>query len=622
MPLRSNPWLIIGPAWLVILALCAPAQAQDRENCLFCHQFQGLSRFDPETDRVHLFYVDPSYTGHLKGAHARLACTDCHNADEVKTVPHQPTTPVDCARQCHIRGADNAPIRFSHDNIVDMLSASVHTPDALGDLQFTGGVLLQTGQSKCLYCHDEPVYNGAGPVAAKISQLGERAFDRCDVCHKTQLPIDTRFFVSHVASRLAPARTTLAMAQTCAMCHSDPAIVAAHDGMQDAVASYMRSFHGKAALLGDTDTAGCVDCHVRSGANAHLMLGPARDESAVAPDHLGDTCSNIRCHPGADPAIAATAVHLDLAISGGTLEFAIAVAFIILTILAFGPTFLITVLELLHMALGRADNHHGPRYRMTERLMDDRRGRRLLIRMTPAQRMQHWLLVLLFVMLVLTGFPLKFPEHAWSGAVVSAIGGTGITRIVHRWSGVALVVGFGLHMLNVLGRVARRARQRKPDGSIVGFGGAVMELPMMPNFADLRKSGELLSYLLLRRKERPAFGRFTIAEKMDYIGVAWGTTLLGLTGFIMWGEQIVSHWLGGRVFNIAQIIHTYEAFLAVIHVGILHLCAVIFSPLVFPLSPAALSGRTPTAKLAEEHGEFVAGVAEKLNLPPEGATNA
>jgi cytochrome b subunit of formate dehydrogenase len=97
--------------------------------------------------------------------------------------------------------------------------------------------------------------------------------------------------------------------------------------------------------------------------------------------------------------------------------------------------------------------------------------------------------------------------------------------------------------------------------------------------------------------------------------VAWGTFVLGVTGLILWGEQFASHLFGGRVFSIATIFHTYEAFLAVIHVGILHMYNVIFSPVVFPLSLATLSGSTPAAKLAEENGEFVLQVARGLGIP-------
>jgi cytochrome b subunit of formate dehydrogenase len=96
--------------------------------------------------------------------------------------------------------------------------------------------------------------------------------------------------------------------------------------------------------------------------------------------------------------------------------------------------------------------------------------------------------------------------------------------------------------------------------------------------------------------------------------VAWGTTLLGVTGLLLWGQQFFSHYITGRVFNIALIAHTYEAFLAVIHVGILHIVNVIFSPSVFPLSPATISGNTPAGELAEQHSEFVEEVARDLEI--------
>jgi len=93
-----------------------------------------------------------------------------------------------------------------------------------------------------------------------------------------------------------------------------------------------------------------------------------------------------------------------------------------------------------------------------------------------------------------------------------------------------------------------------------------------------------------------------------------------LTGLMLWGEQVVSHLLGGRVLNIALIAHTYEAFLAVIHVGILHIVHVVLSPDVFPFSPATVTGRTPPAKLAETHGELLANVAQQIGLNTGGGT--
>ena len=70
----------------------------------------------------------------------------------------------------------------------------------------------------------------------------------------------------------------------------------------------------------------------------------------------------------------------------------------------------------------------------------------------------------------------------------------------------------------------------------------------------------------------------------------------------------------GRILNIALIAHTYEAFLAVIHVGILHIVNVVLSPHVFPLSRATITGETPLRELAEQHSEFVQKAARDLGL--------
>jgi cytochrome b subunit of formate dehydrogenase len=595
----------------------AAAVAQDRDNCLYCHRFPGLSRMDSESQRVRLLYVDPAYVAHGLGPHASLACTDCHPREEVDVVPHREVTRVDCARQCHLTRPDAPPRVFSHASVARLLEQSVHDPRTLHGARLSGGPLLSEGQSFCLYCHDEPVFSSS----FRRAHLAEPNTDRCDVCHTTGLPLDTRRFLQHVVARLQPARPVLELAQVCAICHSDPVFREARGG-DDPVASYVRSFHGKAALLGDETTANCLDCHVRRALNVHVMLGPDDPASAVHPAHLADSCRSTRCHPGADPRIAATAVHLDLPSSRGTLDYLIAAAFIVLTIVSFGPSALIVLLELLQLVLARHPRGHEPIRRLTEALDSRPGGRERLRRFTPGQRVQHWVLTLLFVLLVLTGFPMKFADTRWAAVTIHLFGGLSHARAVHHAAGVALLVGFSVHCLIVLRGVLHRAAATGADGRARGMLGALWSLPLMLRGVDLRRTAQLLTYLVGRGKRRPSFGRFTATEKFEYLGVLWGTTLLGLTGILLWAEQFTSHVFGGRVFNIASIVHTYEAFLALIHVGILHMYNVILAPAVFPLSLAMLTGRTPRAKLVEEHGEFVVQAGRELGLPTQEAQAA
>ena len=589
--------------------------ADDPDNCLLCHQYRGLSRYDDATDRVHVYFVDPQYSAAHRGPHARLACTACHERSEVSVVPHHPVTPVDCTRQCHLSDPTGLERRFSHDNILPMLERSAHSTEAISGLSFTGGPLLNPNQSLCLYCHDEPLFRDPGLVFPTFKEVTGRTYDRCDVCHAEKVRADIEYYVRHIASRFQPARSPLELAQGCAVCHSDPAVLKQTES-SDSVASFVRSFHGKAALLGDFSTADCLSCHVKSGENVHLMLAPDNPASAVHPANVANSCRSTTCHPGADKQIAEAAVHLDLPTAHGTIEYFLAATFIFLTITTFGPSAFLVLLDLFQVIVGRKSHGEARIHRLAHRIMDHPAGRRRLKRFSVSQRIQHWVLSALFIVLVLTGFPLKFADRAWAGPMVNIFGGLEYARLIHHWCGIALVVGFLGHLVDVFFSFRRRAQELSPTGR-GGWKEAWLSLPMWISPTDIRKTFQLFAYLLFLRKERPTFGRFSPAEKFEYLGVFWGTALLGITGILLWGEQISSRFLSGRAFNLATIAHTYEAFLAVIHVGILHIYNVIFAPKVFPLSTATLNGHTPMDKLAEEHGEMVESVARELGIEEE-----
>lgn len=607
-PFHSRMARIVGAVWIFALSTAGMCAAQDRDNCLYCHQFPGLSRYDREAQRARLFYIDPAYTMHGLGPHARLACTDCHVREEVGVIPHKATTPVDCTRECHLVGTDGRERRFSHANVARMLEQSVHSDAVLRSLNFSGGPLLAPGQSQCLYCHDEPVFRL--PIGGHLGGLGVSTA-RCDTCHTTQLPIDANYMLRHIGARLEAARPPLELAQTCSTCHSDP-VVLGQLGKNDAVASYVRSFHGKAALLNDPQTAGCVDCHVGPRNNAHLMLGAEHPQSSVHATNVAESC--IQCHTAADVRIAATAVHLDLPQSRGSVDFLIAAAFLLITVISFVPSAVLVILELGQLVVGRHAHSAQHVHIVLERILKHPQGPARLTRFRASQRLQHWVLTTLFILLAMTGFPLKFADQEWSARIIGWFGGLSNARAVHHWSGVALVLGFALHLFVVLAAAIRKARQAGSDGRAPGLLRTLLNLPMVMSPVDLKKWGQLMAYLVGLRRERPMFGRFSAGEKFEYFGVLWGTTLLGITGFMLWGEELTSRLVGGRAFNIATIIHTYEAFLAVIHVGVLHICNVILAPAVFPLSPATLTGRTPSGKLVEENGEFVLQVARELGI--------
>jgi cytochrome b subunit of formate dehydrogenase len=603
--------------WFLVLALPALAasvvRAADPDNCLLCHRFRGLSRYDVSSGAVRLFFVDPDYIHELRGPHARLACTDCHPRPEVAVIPHREVSRVDCTRECHLTEPGAAERRFNHANVAAMLERSTHPRELLAELHFAGGPLLRPDQSVCLYCHDEPVFRSPTGAFPSLRVSGERTFDRCNVCHAEQISIDIAYYLRHIAARLQPARPPLEQAQVCAVCHTDPRVLAEHH-IKDAVASFVRSFHGKAALLGDQSTADCLSCHVAAGANAHLMLPPGDIHSSVNPQNLANACGSPECHPGADVRIAAASVHLDLPTKQAALEFGVAVAFIVLTVVSFCPSLLLCLLEMFQIVIGRRRHGEHAAELLTRAVLAHPEGRARLTRFTVSQRCQHWVLAVLFIVLAATGFPMKFADHTWSRAVIETLGGLHVARTIHHWAGIALVTGFLGHLAYCAVPLFRTAAERTAAGHRLGLFRALWRLPMFIQPSDLGKGYRLLLYLVGLNREPPTFGRFSIKEKFEYIGVFWGTILLGVTGVLLWGEQFFTHYVSGRVLNVALIAHTYEAFLAIIHVGILHIVNVIFAPNVFPLSPATITGTTPLRELAETHGEYVQQAARDLGI--------
>ena len=574
---------------LLLLALTRSALGYDTEGCLNCHQYRGLARISDDHKSIDLFYVDPNYYSMALGPHGRLKCTDCHVRNEVAVFPHQPQTPVDCRKVCHITGPNQVEVRFSHDHVDQMLGQSVHGKDRMAVCNQLLGNPIKTNQSQCLLCHDEPTYDHDQAWLKSEAPIG-----RCNTCHQGQLAIDTRQFYFHVASRAHPSRTNQEQVRLCAVCHSNPAIQAKYN-LPDTTVSYLASFHGKSTLLGSDDAANCLDCHVGQTRDAHQIIAHTDATAPTNAQNLPDTCRAPACHRAAGARISSASVHLDLSRSRGV-EYFIACIFVLLIIFTFGPSLLLTALKMLEIVFGRIDPEEHHHHELAAKLLADAGSHARLIRFNVHQRLQHWFLAISFTILVLTGFPQKFADRAWAQWLIREFGGISLARGIHRYTGALLILGLVYHCIYIL-RTYLRQRKTTRDGWIK----TLLDQPMWVGPSDLLQMAGLLFYLLGIRKSRPAAGRFNSEEKFEYIGVFWGTIVLGCTGTLMWFNALTTLHLPGRLLTIAVLIHTMEAFLALLHVGIVHMVGVIFSPDVFPASPAMFTGETPISELADAH---------------------
>jgi cytochrome b subunit of formate dehydrogenase len=128
---------------------------------------------------------------------------------------------------------------------------------------------------------------------------------------------------------------------------------------------------------------------------------------------------------------------------------------------------------------------------------------------------------------------------------------------------------------------------------------------MAPGLHDFAHFGRNMSFHLGFTAERPAFRRFDYTQKAEYWAVIWGTVVMALTGLVLWFPELATNWAPAWVVRVAEVVHFYEAILAVAAIFIWHFFYVIFMPAEYPVSTVWLDGRVPAHDWKEFHrGEF------------------
>lgn len=210
-------------------------------------------------------------------------------------------------------------------------------------------------------------------------------------------------------------------------------------------------------------------------------------------------------------------------------------------------------------------------------------------RLNLYHRILHGMVIVSFLGLALTGLPLKYAGTDWGRALSHALGGPFSTAYLHRVFAVVTFLYFVLH----LAYVARLLLRGRP-GVLWGPDS------MVPQPRDLVQLVQHVRYFL-GRGPRPAFGRFTYWEKFDYWAVFWGVTVIGGSGLLLWFPTFFARALPGWVFNIAIIVHSDEALLAVGFIFTVHFFNVHLRPEKFPMDPVIFTGRVEEEELRREH---------------------
>lgn len=210
-------------------------------------------------------------------------------------------------------------------------------------------------------------------------------------------------------------------------------------------------------------------------------------------------------------------------------------------------------------------------------------------RLSIFQRIQHWLLLVSFLLLAATGLPMRFPEAEWLAFVYRLVGGLTVARAIHRFAAVVMIADGLLHLayLGVL---------------LVRHGFSIRDAwPMIPNGKDARDWWETSLYYFGLRRSLPRYDRFNFREKFDYFAVFWGLPVMMLSGIVLWFPVFFGNRLPDLAIGMAYIAHSDEAVLAISAIVVWHFYNVHYHPDKFPMSWVWWHGKISEEDIKAEH---------------------
>ncbi|MDP2360799.1 MAG: cytochrome b/b6 domain-containing protein [bacterium] len=555
------------PILLLALLLAGLARAQDTrfdpENCLYCHGKPWMAVLD--SAGVRNFHIDENV--HRESVHGRFACRQCHV--DIDQVPHRtPVQKVNCAVACHVidpyTGRD-----FSHLQMAQDLANSVHGKSGKGALDHRKPV--------CKDCHVNSIY------WQKLPSNLERARNKCLACHENYNELEGDF--KHLALHISESEywRTQKNFEACIRCHTDNELVSDSlatlliDGTM--VSSFLKSFHGRGFSFGDRRSPVCADCH-----GYHKVLSHTDERSMIHSSNLRQTCSATGCHDGATVAFATAGSMHDL-YQGVKVHVLVWVkrVYIWLIVLTIGGMMLHNLLD--WWSWRRHRKAHAAAAAKAEQAGA---VRRVFRRLTPAERISHVIMFVSFTLLALTGVILWIPPERF-GTLTHWVYFMPVRDWSHRVAAIMLTLVSVYHVGYAL--FTRRGR------ALLGT--------MLPGPSDIRLFFHNLAFMLGRRKDRPPFGFFNYSEKMEYWAFAWGSLVMTATGIILWWEHLGSKF----IVDLARLVHSLEAILAVAAIVVWHFWNVHWKPARWPMSEVWIDGRMGEEDMEEEHGALMAADA-------------
>lgn len=572
---------------------CEPAGLVD---CSACH-----AKISDE------YYASGHGEAHLRGVAEAPYCTDCHGDHGVRahsdedSPTYRAAVPALCG-ECHKEGG-NAPRVSEHPQMDAMAdySTSVHgrgltekgllpsaicidchgSHEILGEDDDRSLVNEKNLPATCGSCHQgifkqfiksvhysEPAHRVAGadgdlPPLSRVSDLATIPGNAEDPASGAEewphLPTCADCHSSHTIRQVEGDAFMTEVTHQCGSCHEHLA------------ESYLETMHGKAYALGDNRAAKCSDCH-----GAHGILAIDDPASSVGFRNIVETCQ--KCHEDANQRFAGYLTH---ATHHDEEKYPVlyytywAMTFLLLGVFSFFGVHTLLWLPksfraMVERARHRKESETVPRY--------------FVRRFTRAQRFTHLCVVVSFLSLAATGMLLKFSSMPWASWLADALGGVRNAGLIHR---TAAVLTFGYFAFHLTWLAVFKHKRRLTLLKLI-FG----KDSMMFNKQDLLDFWGTLKWFF-GAGPRPNYGRWTYWEKFDYLAVFWGVAVIGASGLMLWFPEFFTKFIPGWLLNVATIVHSDEALLAVGFIFTVHFFNTHLRPEAFPMDTVVFTGLTP-----------------------------
>lgn len=546
------------------------------------------------------------------GGGKRMApdCLSCHREnnfghDSKLTAVERKMAEAKLCESCHVENAEVAAKSALGAKFVAAFNQSVHgaalvagNGEAAGCVDCHGAHAMNkavVGASlvnrmhlteTCAKCHAEQAKEYRSSVHAAALARGNHDSADCTSCH------GEHSIRKHTDPDSPVHKTNLAQ-QVCAECHASVRLTKRYGLSSQTFKTFSDSYHGLAVRGGAVEVVNCASCH-----GSHAIKSQDDPTSSIYQDNIVQTCG--QCHPGANTRFAIGKVHSDETNpETSPWLYWISNIYVWLIVIVVGGMGAHNLLDFLKKIRRKLAIQKGE-------LEEEHVAHRLYLRMTVHERLQHAALVISFVVLVVTGFMLRYPEAWWVVAIRGLSDRAFEWRsITHRLAGIVMVATSIWH----LGYLSFSPKGRK------------LFLDLLPRWRDFTDPWKVLRYNLGLSPTKPAFGRFSYIEKAEYWALVWGTALMTVTGAILWFENASMGTFTKLGYDISRTVHFYEAVLATLAIIVWHLYFVIFNPDVYPLNLSWLTGRMSEKEMLEEHPLQLAEMkaAEETMDPPPAA---